>query len=346
MMNNKGFAVTGILYTLLVLFLVLMISLLTVFSNRKNILNKLKDSIATDETSLKCRVGQIWNFEYTGSEQTFTVPCSGTYKIELWGASGGSYSDTYHGGYGGYTIGSYDLKTVDTIYINVGGTPNNSTTINESTQGGYNGGGDGKARSDCVNNAGGGATSVALSTGTLKSLGENNKQIDVIIVAGGGGGNSYYNISRNTIGGNGGGYIGTNGSYNNAYNCDGYGYGGNQDSGGSYYIVSAHAFKSTVNIPQAGFGYGSAGDAAVGGSGGGGGWYGGRGTSCIGGGGGGSGYIGNSLLTNKHMTCYNCETSDDESTKTISTTNVSEAPISDYAKQGNGYAKITLVGIN
>ena len=58
---------------------------------------------------------------------------------------------------------------------------------------------------------------------------------------------------------------------------------------------------------------------------------------------GGSGYIGNRLLFNKHMTGYNVETSDDESTKTITTTNVSEEPMSDYAKKGNGYAKITCL---
>ena len=43
------------------------------------------------------------------------------------------------------------------------------------------------------------------------------------------------------------------------------------------------------------------------------------------------------------MYCYNCEESNEESTKTISTANVSEVPISNYAKIGNGYAKITLI---
>ena len=42
------------------------------------------------------------------------------------------------------------------------------------------------------------------------------------------------------------------------------------------------------------------------------------------------------------MSCYNCTTSDVESTKTISTTNVSDSPISDYPKKGNGYCKISL----
>ena len=62
--------------------------------------------------------------------------------------------------------------------------------------------------------------------------------------------------------------------------------------------------------------------------------------------GGGSGYIGNPLLTNKVMYCYNCEESFEESTKTISTTCSEEAPTSYCAKKGNGYARITLVSID
>lgn len=61
-------------------------------------------------------------------------------------------------------------------------------------------------------------------------------------------------------------------------------------------------------------------------------------------GGGGSGYIGNSSLINKAMYCYNCKTSSDSQTLTNSTTNVSENPISQYAKIGNGYVKITYIG--
>ena len=58
-------------------------------------------------------------------------------------------------------------------------------------------------------------------------------------------------------------------------------------------------------------------------------------------GGGGYDYIGNSLLTNKAMYCYNCEESSEESTKTISTTCAEETPTENCAKKGNGYARIT-----
>ena len=89
----------------------------------------------------------------------------------------------------------------------------------------------------------------------------------------------------------------------------------------------------------------------VSGGGGGGGWYGGfantsEGHASCDSGGGGSGYIGNSLLTNKVMYCYNCEESNEENTKTISTTFNKETPTSYCAKNGNGYARITLVSID
>lgn len=34
----------------------------------------------------------VFDFDYTGSEQTFIAPVSGTYKVELWGAQGGGSS--------------------------------------------------------------------------------------------------------------------------------------------------------------------------------------------------------------------------------------------------------------
>lgn len=58
---------------------------------------------------------------------------------------------------------------------------------------------------------------------------------------------------------------------------------------------------------------------------------------------GGSSYIGNALLTNKVMYCYNCTESSTETTKTISTTCHSSTPTENCAKEGNGYARITLI---
>ena len=153
-----------------------------------------------------------YDFDYTGTEQSFMVPKSGKYKLETWGAQGGSHSEEKHGGYGGYSVGTITLLKSDILYLNIGGSGKvNDKLPGKFTKGGYYGGG-------------GGATS-------------------------------------------------------------------NKDSSG----------------------------------------------------GGGSGYIGNSLLTNKAMYCYNCEESNEESTKTISTTCAEETPTANCAKKGNGYARITYI---
>jgi len=64
----------------------------------------------------------------------------------------------------------------------------------------------------------------------------------------------------------------------------------------------------------------------------------------IGAGGGGSGYIGNTNTTNKYMVGYKVEASTDEGTLTRSTNNHSQKPISDWAKQKNGFVRITYIG--
>ena len=92
-----------------------------------------------------------------------------------------------------------------------------------------------------------------------------------------------------------------------------------------------------------GGGSGSIYGAGYQGRGGGGGFYGGA-SGTRNSGGGGSGYIGNSLLTNKYMYCYNCTASSDTNTKTVSTTCTNEIATEKCSKQGNGYVKVTYIG--
>lgn len=47
-MNRKGFAVTGIIYTLMIVFIILIIALLSMFSDRKNLLDELKERVLDD----------------------------------------------------------------------------------------------------------------------------------------------------------------------------------------------------------------------------------------------------------------------------------------------------------
>lgn len=124
-------------------------------------------------------VGQSQNFSYTGGVQTFTVPFSGIYKLEVWGCIGGGdggWGTTAGSGYGGYSVRHVELTKGQILYVVCGGQT-------------YNGGGSGgpvsnDKRFSCN---GGGATHIATATGVLSSL-SNNKNA-VLVVAGGGGGN-------------------------------------------------------------------------------------------------------------------------------------------------------------
>ena len=62
------------------------------------------------------------DFDYTGTEQAFVAPADGKYKIETWGAQGGSYNDEYHGSYGGYSSGIIELAQNVVLNIYVGST--------------------------------------------------------------------------------------------------------------------------------------------------------------------------------------------------------------------------------
>lgn len=268
-------------------------------------------------------VGFEYAFDYSGSQQEFKISKSGFYKLEVWGAQGGT-TDKAPGGYGAYSVGKIRLQKDTVLYINVGGQAHELT-------GGYNGGGKGGSGNNQTAYGGGGATHIATSSGLLSTL--KNNIGSILIVAGGGGGSGTYNAT--SLGGSGGGFQGGTGydGYNNVY-------------GGKYAAIGA-------TQSQAG-GSGSFGLGAdfyntnYGGAGGGGGYYGGGGSNRgHGGGGGGSGYIGNSLLLDKHMTCYECVVAigdDDVDIKTFSTMNISEEPINDMAKIGNGFAKITYLG--
>ena len=278
-----------------------------------------------------------WMFDYTGGEQVFTSPITGSYKLEVWGAQGGSLSTTYYGGYGGYSSGKINIKNSEKIYINIGG-QGSDYSLDKLAPGGYNGGGYGGVPNTTYSDrqggcGGGGATHIAITSGLLSSF--ENKKEGILIVAGGGGGGA----SADIMGSDGGGYKGNDGGYSSLFPTY-HGTGGTQTIGG---------FDFTINSNYGTFGQGSgfSDNVKYGGNGGGGGFYGGGGTNRgHSGGGGGSGYIGNSLLTEKTMYCYNCQESSEESTKTISTTCTSATPTANCAKQGNGYAKITLISLH
>ena len=315
----------------------------------------VNDSTEYDtESYLECENNIVldkpeWTFDYTGSEQTFTAPMSGTYKLETWGAQGG-YAQTSEalGGYGGYSKGVVTLNKNDILYIIVGGkgTDGDDYSTVKIYDGGYNGGGNAKSDGGTVWGAGGGATSIQnllIDDGQLKNYSNNIE--NVLIVSGGGGGAGWHYKKYLTTpqspynphsGGSGGGYLGSNGITEK----DSLATGGSQSKYGTN-------GSTALTISNGGFGYGGNYEKTQSASGGGSGLYGGGGAYYNGSSGaGGSGYIGNTLLTEKSMYCYNCAESSEESTKTISTTCISETPTENCAKSGNGYARIAYISSN
>ena len=276
-------------------------------------------------------------FDYTGSEQTYTVKLDGKYKLEVWGAQGGAYNSEYYGGYGGYSVGTIELKKNQMIYVYVGG---QGTILNDNSDyipGGFNGGGRGANKdANVISTSGGGATHVATKSGLLSSL-EGYKD-NILIVSAGGGGTSYQSGTYSGVGGSGGGYIGSDGT--NTMTDYKPGAGGTQSSGGN---SGGGVANNQERGTSGSFGQGGNGNYYSGG--GGAGLYGG-GASNQSGAGGGSSYIGNSLLSDKSMYYYcssSCNTSTATSTKTVSTTCVDETAKKNCAKLGNGYVKITYV---
>ena len=303
--------------------------------------------------------GTTWDYSYNGTDgtdgsvQLFTTPVSGTYKLETWGAEGGTTAAFQ--GKGGYSTATITLNKNSQLYITVGGEGLTQQRVDETVDGGYNGGGKGGSTpgsyyaswSQDSGGSGGGATHIAdtlVGTGLLSNYSSNTSNI--LLVSGGGGGADGVN------GGSGGGYIGGSGGYAEQYPTY-HATGGTQGSGGSD--------QSGENNCQAGsFGQGSDYGGVYGGAGGGGGWYGGGGSNRNhSGAGGGSGYI-KSTLSNKAMYCYNCtQNLTDSNLFTVSTTEnsiyrdltncpdgYSSNAVSKCAKAGNGYARITLISVN
>jgi hypothetical protein len=273
----------------------------------------------------------------------------GTYKLEVWGASGGNVFQL-KGGYGAYATGKVALKASETIYIMVG---QQGYYVRDQYTVSYPNGGLGGPSSRagggsnaCVSASGGGSTHFATVSSMPQDM-KSNYTTHLLILAGGGGGAECNDAANNGVtanfgwygeGGHAGGISGNNGQ-----NCPKGSYLGGK--GGTQSAAGAGAWTS-YNYPvlNASFGIGNREQSPA--AGGGGGLYGGGG-SWGAGGGGGSSYIGNSRLTGntteKRMVGYGCATSTTASTYTVSTSSVSSTATAGYAKTGNGYARITWI---
>jgi len=203
-------------------------------------------------------------FNYTGSEQTFTVP-AGVSMVHViafaaTGGAGNSGAAVGAGGKGGKVEADLTVTPGQTLYLYVGGKGI------QGGAGGFNGGGGPGANlgsGSVASGGGGGATDIRIGGNALSNR---------VLVAGGGGGAGAYSTFT---GGNGGGLTGGNGSGNNP------GTGGSQGAGGNTGGASGFGGSGT-NV-----------------GGGGGGYYGGGYASAFsGGGGGGSSYTDLTLCSN------------------------------------------------
>ena len=342
--------------------------------NNNNNSSLIKNSFTTTDY-LSCGVNLtqsniVYNFKATGSLQTLTIPENGTYRLEVWGAQGGSasYSADYTGGYGAYATGEITLNQGDILYIGVGekgvSATANKTDYSFSSTSAYNSGTFGGVY---INNSshggGGGASHIAISGnhGVLSNY--NNYKSQVLIVSGGGGGASSHKStpSWSGNGGSAGGFIGSSGENMNG-NYYQKSYGGTQEAGG---IAVTNTSATSSNLSQLAGAFGRGGGDITSNvtqntvSSGGSGYYGGSG-AAHGPGAGGSSYIGSVNLNNKSMYCYNCQEAlnlpTDEAIFTVSTTGTSKyknaaacpsgyssKPVGKCAKEGNGYVRITHI---
>ncbi|HBG1718751.1 glycine rich domain-containing protein [Clostridioides difficile] len=254
-----------------------------------------------------------WNFDYTGAEQSVTLK-PGKYKLECWGACGGSRASSPPGQVkGGYTCGELVLKKQTVLYAYVGQSGYEKVNSGEplSSSRSYNGG---ASANDVIvgsykySSRGGGATDFRLIGGEW-----DNPQglLSRIIVAGGSGSSRAATVGSFGLGG---GFVGSMG-VGGGYTCT----GGSQYEGGI-------AYGSSYN---ASFGKGGGGAGVAGG----GGWFGGAGSVYDGVGGGGSGYA---LTKDSYKLKGYIPTSEYwlENVNSIAGGNTTKA---------DGYAKITLL---
>ncbi|MDR0745113.1 MAG: fimbrillin family protein [Mediterranea sp.] len=277
-----------------------------------------------------------WDFDYTGGVQQFVVPTTGTYKLEVWGASGGGGgSGLSNGGKGGYSWGEIALTQGEILYVYVGQAGATSGVMS------WNGGPGGvlSTSGTAFSGDGGGGTDFRTVGGNWNNDASLSSRF---LVAGGGGGRGGQ-YGSGSAGGVGGGATGGEGTPNNDEHR---GRGGTQTAGG------AGGTGSPSLVGPGGFGIGSAGGATDGGfagGSGGGGWYGGGGADNTGstggaGGGGGSGFVSGVTSTSNH-TPPPTKTFTAGKGATIagnaSMPNPSGGTMT--GRSGNGHAKITLL---
>ena len=106
MKNNKGFATSFLLFSILILFLVIISILLFTLSNSASLNGKIKSKLETDIQNPNAY--NEYNYYYTGDVQMFVSPKDRNYIIKAWSSSNN------------YASGSIFLKKGQKLFIYVG----------------------------------------------------------------------------------------------------------------------------------------------------------------------------------------------------------------------------------
>ena len=248
-LNNRGFAISTLLYGLMIMSLLIVVALISNLStNRKNtttLVDKIEDEL--NRLSLSDTGGDYTGGEVDANGREYIVPSAGWYKIELWGAAGGGPN----GGRGAYVSGIMYLDLGEYLYFYIGEQGDKAAA--------FNGGGAGSL-TDPRYFGGGGATDVRLISGAWN---DETSLESRIMVAGGGGGTA---AGDTNVGGMGGTLLGGNGTTTKRKDPI-IAYGGTQYAGGKHGVGSHSSGTSGT------FGAGGTGGKYL--AGGGGGYYGG-----------------------------------------------------------------------
>jgi len=116
--NNKGFAISTVIYGLSIMGIMVVAILMATMSQSRSNNNQLAKSIEEDlnrfsriDASFIAKVGS----DQLPVAQEYIVPESGWYKIELWGSNNGN-----NGGKGAYTKGIIELEEGEILNFYVG----------------------------------------------------------------------------------------------------------------------------------------------------------------------------------------------------------------------------------
>lgn len=164
-MNNKGFAISTVIYGLSIMGILIVSILMGIMSTTRANNRELSKTIE-EELNRFSRTETTFTAVNDTRVQEYAVPAgeAGWYRIELWGAQGGP-----NGGLGAYTSGIIELEEGEELYFSVGKHNKSTTSSGESTDvrvvsGAYN---SKTSYSTRIMVAAGGGSSAGASGGTL-----------------------------------------------------------------------------------------------------------------------------------------------------------------------------------